>query len=425
MPVTKIKRLIKKVGITILSLLLVLFVFIKIKMANQPATKIPLQSLSLGFVEISKQIHEVFTQGDQDDLLIKNPKLCESEIGDVAGVGKFYTRCNPGFLQCLYLQKSSPLHNLKFERENSKLKFELVPYENNKIYKVISRQISSGSFLPTYGIELKLKATNYPKFSMKFILEDSCHNTFLPQRKYAYGKENKKEILEWDNFDQNIFVDKFLVSNREIKEFNETLSRDFIFDPKNLSYPATKLSFKQMKEYCAFRSKELLMAHIYDAASFLPTDLEDVEPIKVKRGPLYWTKDIKTSFLKDRNKVQVNQDICNLIYSKDCLKNYNYDPYFTNSSWMGINNSLGGPLEAFYNPIEPDKNLKLSSIYFSFKSNRHAIAERGFWDGENHSPDSIRKEEFEDLKEIQELKIGFRCMEKTPFIVKQDEETHE
>jgi hypothetical protein len=377
--------------------------------------------LTDAFIEAGQKIQERYVQGDKEGLLTSDPLACAQFVGPMQSTSSSYTRCNPDFLDCFYrhLQKNADLQTIV---NNKKYNFNLSVLKNQKIYQTISRNSSPGSFLPSYGIEIELKSKEHSNYSMRFIFEDSCHDIFLPRRKFAYGEEGKKELLEWDNLDSNLFVDRFLVSNRDIREWSFFTGKEVLFDKDKLSSPATSLTYKQMKEFCAYKGKSILKAHVLDAASFLPSDRLEPEPLKVKRGPYYWTKDSKQTFLAQKNKKLINKENCAYAYVKDCLGLADFDSYYLNPSWMGLNIVLGGPLEVVENNLEPLKNLKASSYYFDISSAWHVLGKRAFWNGEGHE-----LKDFDFGKETPDmidgkLGVAFRCMKTSPFILKESDE---
>lgn len=364
------------------------------------------KNITDGLISVATEIQKRFEAGDTAGELVLNGQACLEELGDTKGIDSLYTRCNPDYLQCYFAGKlGDTKQELTFKFNGLHYETEFLPYSNKKIYKVLSRTYSGGTFLPAFGYEMRIRFKNIPDSVMTFSLEDSCRDTFLPRRKYAYGEENKTEALEWDNFDANIFVDKFLVSNRDIREWNEATGLEVAYDSESLAKPALRLTLFEMKNYCSFRGKRLLEAHIFDAARFLPTDMSDNEPIKVKRGPYYWTKDFKQTFLYKKDKKLINLENCHYAYVAECEKSFSYDPYYPSPTWMGINQALGGMMEIYRNPLFPEKDLKLSSSHFSQNSKVHVV-------GKHDSSQTISEEN---------KHFAFRCMAVSPFILREND----
>lgn len=378
------------------------------KSQTRITTVIPLSQKAItdGLISVAVEIQKRFEAGDTAGELSINSEACLSELGRLKNIDSLYTRCNPDYLQCYFSGKLGEVKKeLTYKYEGKSYEAEILTYPNKKLYKVLSRNFSAGTFLPSFGYEMHVRFKDIPDSIMTISLEDSCRDTFLPRRKYAYGEESKSEILEWDNFDANIFVDKFLVSNRDIREWNEASGQKVNFDPEKLPMPATKLSLEEMKSFCSYRGKRLLEAHIFDAARFLPTDMTDTEPVKVKRGPYYWTKDAKGTFLYKKDKKLLNVENCHFSYTAECERLISFDPYYPSPTWMGINQALGGMMERYRNPLIPDKNLKLSSYHFGLDSKNHVVGKH----------DSAQKISLENQE------FAFRCMAVTPFIVREND----
>lgn len=142
-----------------------------------------------------------------------------------------------------------------------------------------------------------------------------------------------------------------------------------------------------------------MLAHIFDAATFLPMDLNEKIPKRNQRSPYYWTK-----------KASEYKADCNLIYSKDCLAKKPYQLNSTEPTWSGLHDAMGGVFEAFRNPIDPESNLKASSFYFDSKSSWHKLGFRAGWDGDGFD---VRNFEFRGLNPfvaVDKFQVGFRCM---------------
>ena len=154
-----------------------------------------------------------------------------------------------------------------------------------------------------------------------------------------------------------------------------------------------------MENFCSFKGKQVMLAHFFDAATFLPMDLNEKIPMKALRSPYYWTK--KSSDYKSD---------CKLIYSKDCLAKAPYQLNSIGPTWAGIQDSMGGVFEVFRNPIDPESNLRASSFYFDSKSSWHKLGFRAGWNGEGFD---LRDFDFRGLNPfvaIDKFQVGFRCM---------------
>jgi len=256
------------------------------------------------------------------------------------------------------------------------------------------------------------------KTKLNILLENSCADTYLPNRTYGKGPFQSRNDWKWDNLNRAIYIDKFQVTNRDIKEWMEyDLTAPNIIIPKQstaLSAPTSNLTVVQMQRYCAFQGKQLLQAHFFDAATFYLGR-------KRKSGILFrsqypWTRKAKSSFLyKAQNDLEYsfNKKYCSKIYSKECLNTtfpfYNHST--NSSSWMGIYQVFGGMLEYFDNPINQKQNINASSYYFPLTSRWHQLGVRSYWDGMHHAQKNFRWTKFgpPNIRSTQ-LKVGFRCM---------------
>ena len=256
-------------------------------------------------------------------------------------------------------------------------------------------------------------------------MEDSCSDVYLPQKQYKMhiSSKNINSELVWDNFGRHIFIDKYMVSVRDIKDWIEYGGDEFkeIFKEVKIeksylpSFPATNLTLKQMKSYCKFRGKHLLNAHTFDASTFLPSKNGD----NIVLYPYPWNKRKSKSFLNNSkfdNNFITTKKHCNKVYTKECLELLPFKFFSVRAtSWSGIYNPLGGYLEVFRNPYIPTENLKASSFYFNNRSDWHQLGRRAYWDGSGFTINNFlwefKAEEFlkPDGKE-NNFKVGFRCM---------------
>lgn len=348
----------------------------------------------------SSEIHRLWLEGEDSREWALEKAACLKHYKVTKAFDESLLRCNPILLQC---------HALF----NKKLNYHLVHLENpenkDKGYRYLSKsnsnhvKLTSGGYLFTIEDNLSHKR-------LDLLLSDSCQEVYLEKRAYAYGEAlTGKESLEtedyrFDNFGQNIYIDRHLVTNAEVNEWIDFGNPDFTKGlakkvADELFLPATHLLYKQMENYCSFKGRQLLMAHYADAATFLPMDLSEVLPAKNIRSPYYWTKK-RSEFKPD----------CNLIYAEECLGQKAFQLNSTSPSWAGIMDSMGGVFEAFRNPIDPESNLKASSFYFDFKSPWHRLGFRAGWDGEGFD---LRHFDFRGINPkltVEKFQVGFRCM---------------
>ncbi len=353
-------------------------------------------------LENSSEIQRIWSEGEDSREWISLKKECLSYYQITETFDESLLRCNPMIFECL-------------NRFNQKLNFRFVKPDlsddqNQKIYRYLTKSNTSHIGLEHSGYLFTIEDKKNRKH-LNLFLADQCHEVFLQNRTYAYGEEilekkssEETEDYRFDNFNQNIYIDQHLVMNSELNEwidfgnpnFTEGLKKS---DNKDYFLPATSLTYSQMENYCSFKGKQLMQAHIFDAATFLPMDLNDINPKNNNRSPYYWTKK-KSEFKSD----------CSLIFAKECLQKKNFKINSTSPTWAGLTDSMGGPFEVFRNPIDPESNLKAASYYFNFKSPWHKLGFRASWDGEDFD---LRHFDFKGINpEIipQKFQVGFRCM---------------
>jgi hypothetical protein len=338
-------------------------------------------------VRQSSEIHRIWWEGEEsvEWPIVKEQCLKKYYINEA--FDESLLRCNPLLIFCV-------------DEFYKKKKFNLNKRETVFLSRVNSNLIG----IDQGGYHFQL--SNH-KNKLNVLLKENCHESYLDQRIYGYSEQPQKtegEDYRFDNFDQIIYVDKHLVTNFDVNQWilslkNESTKEISIKAGNDLFLPATELTLKKMENYCQFKGKELLSAQIFDAATFLPNDLEDKTPKNNNRSPYFWSKN-------NNEKV----DRCDYVFSKECLLKQKYRTNIVTPTWAGLFDSMGGVLEAFNNPIDSEKNLKVSSFYLPNNSKWHRLGKRSHWDGEGFS---IRNFSFENVdldKNINKFQVGFRCM---------------
>ncbi|OUR93494.1 hypothetical protein A9Q84_18650 [Halobacteriovorax marinus] len=321
------------------------------------------------------------------------------ELGIKGNVDPSYSKCNSTYLNCV----------LKKQKE-----FNILQSKEGLLYSVVSRASSLEEDIPHYFLRILLEVDG-DLFNID--LEDICRDVYLPQKIYGYKvkKDTKRKFSwVWDNFNRNIFIDKFLVTNREVNEWITTTNQNLEKHSPN-ERPAVFLKKDKMHQYCAFKGKILASAQVLEAASFYPS-LSSVKPgSTLIRYDYPWVRRNKKSFLYNllMNKdITLSKENCKRAYVQDCFE---ITPFFNHmtksSSWSGIFEILGGPFETFENNLETDRNLRASSFYFPGNHSVHKIGEKLSWDGVAHLDKNI---EWGSEKPVgvggRSLEIGFRCM---------------
>lgn len=341
----------------------------------------------------SSEIHRLWIEGEDSREWGLFKKSCLKQYGITNSFDESLLRCNPLLLEC----------NVLFTK---KLNYHFKKHSGQKSYRYLTKSNTSHVSLPHSGYLFTIRDNQSGKH-LDLLLTDQCQEVYLQNRVYAYGEEVLGKVAEdfrFDNFNQNIYLDRHLVTNAEINEWidfgNSVFTKGLMKKEGNqLFLPAIHLSKSQMENFCSFKGKQLMLAHYFDAATFLPMDLNEVMPLKNNRSPYYWTKK-KSEFKPD----------CHFFYAQECLKLNPFHLNSTDPTWAGIMDSMGGVFEAFRNPIDPESNLKASSFYFPFNSPWHKLGFRAGWDGEGGE---LRHFDFKSIAPDvmpEKFEVGFRCM---------------
>lgn len=348
------------------------------------------------------EILKLWEEGDR--FIGKDPPVCPDELEFISHVGRSYYQCQPHFWQCYWQGGVTKKPEIKVDIFGQSYHIEARPVfepikeysSKHRFYRMFKRE-NPGINLH-YGYVVELTVRELPGFSQPMVLSDSCRDVYLPERVYAYGhsREQKNEGFIWDNFDRHLFIDKFYVSIQQANEWRLLTAQlsKFIADRKLWASPAL-LDRKEQRAFCSFLGKRPLEATLFDAATMPPADPKNPLPERALRPATPWQRDISKTFV---GKARVNDDYqlepldCQLAQVQGC----NFKLYTTDSTtWMGINYALGYYPESLVNPVEPNKNLKLSSRVLSPHSEWHELGLRGTWKGE----------------QAKELPVAFRCYE--------------
>lgn len=379
---------------TVPVILVALAVFFRFSYFKNPDRIIQKRDNLQALIEGAKKIKKIWHEGDlRGD--IKAGKLdCSKELKDEKIVDSTFLRCNFRFLECV-LRESLEKEIIDFPRNISPVKLE-----NNRYTKIVTRSNMEGPKVPNYGVLIHIAHGND---SLKIVFEDSCHEAVLPQRVYSYGVEGND--WRWDNLDRLIVIDKHLVTNNDVAEWNP----DFKF--KKLSYPATNLKLQDMEKFCLSRGKQITSAHVFDAATFFPGNLKNKTPQIIFKSPYPWTRVKMNSFLFSAQRYAdfvFENKYCGQVYSNECIGKVPFEDFqFKATTWLGLSEILGGSMEVMRNSIDARENLFASSYHFPITSLYHQLGKRGFWDGLGFSWDNFELGEnvFGEIPQV-----GFRCM---------------
>lgn len=329
-------------------------------------------------VRKSSEIQRVWWEGEDSEIWPEVKEKCLQHYLIKNNFDESLLRCNPILLKCMNL----------FSKKWQNSIDEDVPI-------VGAQKGESGG----YFIKLNGKNNSH----LNFLLKDYCHESFLEEKTYAYGelpKQSEGEDFLFDNINQKIYIDKHLVTRREYQDFqkanNMILEEEIKGD--DLFLPADNITLKAMQDYCLFKGKELMNAHIFDAATFLWSE-NSPNAKWLKRSPFYWTKNTKAKI-----------ENCDQVFTKECLEQKKIRINSISPTWSGLQDSLGGVMEVFRNPIEPDKNLKVSSFYLNRNSSWHALGKRAKWTGEGNNIRYFNLEDADIDSGLTSIRVGFRCM---------------
>jgi hypothetical protein len=364
--------------------------------AKRPETP---EKLFTQVIEAAKpKILKLWENGDR--LFPKSGVKCDQEILHDNSIGRSYYQCNPHFWQCYWQGGVRPSPAIEIDLFGQTFQVTAKPvFDPIQVLSTHPRFIeafhrNSPGLDLNYGYKVELSVNGIPGLSQPMILADTCRDTFLPQRVYGYGKS--EDELVWDNFDRNIFIDKFYVTNRQINEWHilKNEPTKIIPDRKKWAHSAI-ITRKDQADYCAFFGKRLLEAKLFDAASMSPSDLKDPTPVKVLRPDTPWQRDLSKSFL---GMSRINPDYqltpldCQLAQVQGC-----HEKYFSTDSatWMGFHYSIGFYPESLVNDIDPKMNIKMSSRFHAAASPWHQLGVLSSWNGD----------------QTDSLPVAFRCYE--------------
>ncbi|MBF0314387.1 MAG: hypothetical protein HQK52_13300 [Oligoflexia bacterium] len=411
------------------------------------------------------KIQERFEYGDIENHFGRGEINCPDELSLPPALDDIYFRCNPNYLQCFFSGNAGNKNPVVIFNSSSGQTLTIAPlaiypakssYSSApRFYTILSKSNSSERPIPNYAIKMTLAVKEYPQYTMEILLEDSCHSTYLPNSIYA-SPNTSKGAWFWDNYQRHIFVDKFMASYRDIVEWIEYGNGDnTIAIPSSRefwSFPATSLTPKQMHAYCAFRGKQLLEAHIYDAATYyyalseqakqrpseIDKELAYTHAKELLQNPYPWCENKIDSFVfklqQDLERLKrmhpqkrfgilnnlrslhpdtiidryLSLDNCQNLFARECAEYYYFPVYSSNgTSWSGLYQILGGFPEYFRNPILSKENLKISSFYLSINSPWQALGKRAYWDEKGLLPSNIhlyssknREEELEFITDF-------------------------
>lgn len=250
----------------------------------------------------------------------------------------------------------------------------------------VTRAQLDSAHVPWSGLMVEVGVRGMGQRGWRMILADTCRGALLPERRYSYGPrpERYEHVLEmdWDNAGRKLLIDRYLVSRAEINQWIWAAKLKQVpleLDKKKWALPA-KLERSLQASYCAFLGKRRMEAHLWDAASMLPTDVKRPFPSFVVKSWLPWTRDRRETFFEraamDANWSPTRVD-CASAFVHECVDKFPYRPHESdNVSWIGVHHVLGGEIEEFRNPIEPTLTRKASSWELPAADPAHQLGRR-------------------------------------------------
>lgn len=241
-----------------------------------------------------------------------------------------------------------------------------------------------------------------------FSLADECSDSLIAPGIKAYGPGPKGGTdWLWDNREGELFLDSYPVSKGEFARWKGQ-------EVDGLEYfeIAGQVSVEDRWAYCEAQGKTPARAHVYDGASFYPPQLSASFIAIWPRGPYPQGRRRAESYLgRYLDQLEPELDIkqlCREIKTAECLERH---PRLlardqTATTVHGVFQVLGGALESMINPLAPNENLKLSSVYFDLNSPHHRLGVRGTWDGESFMSDQF---DLVEREQTENLQVGFRC----------------
>ena len=345
-------------------------------------------------ISYAREVQKLWNEPDDSRAWESVKNKCLSDLAITQDFDNTLLRCNPELIACVAKYNKHAKYDFK-KNKDTDLIYQYVSKNNSKIPDLN---------LPGYLFNIVDKESGK---SLEILLEDNCTEVYLEQRSYAYGEEIKGQNeldFKFDNYDRHLYIDTRLVTNFDINQwiiFGDSKETKGLKTKSgnDLFLPVINLKKEQMMNFCSFKEKQLMMAHIFDAATFLPMNLTVKDPEIIRRSPYYWTK-----------KASEYNPNCSLIYTKECLGERPFKLNSSGPTWAGVFDSLGGVMEAFRNPIDPESNLKASSYYYDKNSSWHKLGFRAFWDGNGNEYRNFNFRGLSPFIADEAISVGFRCM---------------
>lgn len=354
---------------------------------------------------VLEEVSYLWRYGDTRNWL-ESVTSCEEFTKAADVYGQRVLQCNPDFVNCFGQSRSFRKH------------FQKSGVEVDLIGEIVPVHFLDYPEVQTFGYKARVLVGSTQGH---IILPSLCHEVALPRRMYPLNAAEENERLAWDSMNQYLFVDKFQVTNRDLKvwaklsgasEVKELVAP--LVEGKSPYSQATGLNSSQMRNYCSFFGKQVLSSQVLDAMSFHPGNLDRVRAERFSLAPYPWSIRERDGFLyeiREGEKERPTQEDCHLVTTAECFEDW---PELVSSpqspTWSGIFQVLGGLPEYVRNPYRPRDNLRASSIYFPATSSWHRLGARAYWDGEGDQQRNFNWR-FESPPEVfDRFEVAFRCM---------------
>lgn len=355
--------------------------------------------------KFSKELSFIWRNGDTRGWL-DNADHCQDVRASLENYGQHTLQCNPRLMSCL-LENENFVQSFFGDRD---LRFRMTPIHFTSHPEVQT----SGQLL---NIEF-LNLGNESRFSL--VLPSLCHEVRVRSRRYPLDASRDDRISSWDNFGQNVFVDKYQVRVQDLKIWKELADEeslrnriDQLVAGRSEYEVVGELNSDEMHSYCQFFGKQVLSSHVLDAMSLHPVDLDQDRPERFILAPYPWSIRRDDGFLYEFSQgreEEVSSEECQRAMTLECYEKWpELQSHPLSPTWSGIFQVLGGIPEYVVNIQRPRENLRASAFYFKSKSRWHRLGTRAYWDGEGHSYRNFNWR-LEQPDERDHFPVAFRCM---------------
>lgn len=378
----------------------------------------------------AEKLQQRYERGDTEQLIARGLLSCPDIPASPLITGE-YLQCNPHYLNCFLGTRDSKLQNrFAVDLEGQKHWVEARPFgPGQRYYRIVSKGVMPGTRVPHYAVQLELTLSGEKGSgsSLFVLLEDTCRDVYLPQRVYAYREHSQPGAVEviWNNLNREIYIDKRLVTFRDLVDWLEVEPHVGIQVPEDRAQwalPASGLTVVQMERYCQLLGKQVATTLVYDAASFFPLNRDQPTTIDRQFPPFPWSRRAfgHPLLAMQAGESPFDQSICSDLWVRECEEQGFGVQSFPGkrTSWIGMRDILGGYPEYLRNPISPPYNLKVSSFYLSLRGEQgawHRLGRRGSWTGRGFTPSAFS---FEGAplfpRRDRAVAVGFRCMLEGP-----------